>query len=86
MRNQKLLRSENYKSLDDAIRRGDIDPTDPVGKRVVLPSTFVGSPRYMVQNYQDVMAICKVIGYPELTTRILPIRDGLVGTDFIRPY
>ena len=56
MRNQQLLRSENYKSLDDAIRTGDIDPNDPVGKRVVLPSSFVGGSRYMIQNFQDVMA------------------------------
>ncbi|KAL6550513.1 hypothetical protein OROMI_021001 [Orobanche minor] len=69
MRNQPLLRSDKYKSLDDAIRTGDIDPAEPIGnigKRFVLPSSFVGGPRYMVQNFQDTMAICKSIGYPEL--------------------
>lgn len=68
-RNQKLLRADNYKSIEDAIRRGDIDPTDEasmIGKRLVLPSTFVGGPRYMVQNFQDTMAICKTLKYPEL--------------------
>ncbi|KAL4154324.1 hypothetical protein QTP88_000203 [Uroleucon formosanum] len=31
-----------------------------VGRRVILPSKFVGSPRYMKQCYQDAMAIvCK---------------------------
>ena len=69
VRNQKLLRADNYKRLDDAIRRGDIDPDDSagsIGQRCILPSTFVGGPRYMIQNYQDTMAICKTIGYPEL--------------------
>ena len=29
-----------------------------IGRRIVLPSTFTGGPRYMIQNYQDVMALC----------------------------
>ena len=36
------------------------------GKKVVLPSSFTGSPRYMMQNYLDAMTICKVYGYPDL--------------------
>ncbi len=66
--NQKLLRADKYKAIEDAIRRGDIDPEDQasgLGKRLILPSSFVGGPRYMIQNFQDTMAICKVIGYPE---------------------
>ena len=66
IRNQPLLRCDKYKALDDAVRTGDFDPTSNVGKWYVLPSSFIGSPRYMIQNFQDVMAICKVIGYPEL--------------------
>ncbi|KAL0004915.1 hypothetical protein SO802_012476 [Lithocarpus litseifolius] len=42
-----------------------LDPIT-VGKRIVLPSSFSGSPRYMVQNYQDAMAICRWAGYPDL--------------------
>ena len=37
-----------------------------VGKIIILPSTFVGSPRYMMQNYQDAMAIVRMKGKPEL--------------------
>ena len=33
---------------------------------VILPSTFVGSPRYMMQNYQDSMAIVRSKGNPDL--------------------
>jgi len=36
------------------------------GKRVILPSTFVGSPRYMDQLYFDGMAICSHVGFPNL--------------------
>uniref|UniRef100_A0A2N9J2K3 ATP-dependent DNA helicase n=1 Tax=Fagus sylvatica TaxID=28930 RepID=A0A2N9J2K3_FAGSY len=64
-RNQKKLRSELYSGLKDAILRGDTNPIT-VGKRIILPSSFTGSPRYMVQNYQDAMAICRSAGYPDL--------------------
>ena len=36
------------------------------GNKVILPSSFTGSPRYMMQNYLDAMTICKVYGYPDL--------------------
>uniref|UniRef100_A0A0R0KHB5 ATP-dependent DNA helicase n=2 Tax=Glycine subgen. Soja TaxID=1462606 RepID=A0A0R0KHB5_SOYBN len=54
--NQKKLRS-----LDDGSRR-DLNK----GKRVILPSTFVGSPRYMDQLYFDGMTICSHVGFPNL--------------------
>ena len=31
-----------------------------VGRIVIFPSTFVDSPRYMMQNYQDTMAIVRM--------------------------
>ncbi|CAH9148733.1 unnamed protein product, partial [Cuscuta epithymum] len=54
-----------YKGLTDALLRGDINPATQ-GKRIVLPSSFTGGARYMIQNYQDAMAICRWIGYPNL--------------------
>ena len=38
----------------------------PQGVRVVLPSSFSGSPRAMQQNYQDAMAIVLKYGKPDL--------------------
>ena len=58
VRNQPLLRVDKYRSLDNAIRSSDIDAADShgnVGKRIVLPSSFVGGPIYMVQNFHDTM-------------------------------
>ena len=63
--NQKVLKSDIYKGLKDVIVAGDIC-VKTLGKRIVLPSSFTGSPRYMVQNFQDVMAICRWAGYPDL--------------------
>ncbi|XP_019199897.1 PREDICTED: uncharacterized protein LOC109193510 [Ipomoea nil] len=62
---QKSLRCEAYQGLSDALTRGELDPTAR-GKRIILPSTFTGGARYMIQNYQDAMAICKHIGYPHI--------------------
>ncbi|PIN09959.1 DNA helicase PIF1/RRM3 [Handroanthus impetiginosus] len=63
--NKKKLRSELYKGLRDNVVRGDTMPGS-IGKRFVLPSSFTGRPRYMVQNYQDAMAICKYYGLPDI--------------------
>ncbi|XP_019189692.1 PREDICTED: uncharacterized protein LOC109184103 [Ipomoea nil] len=35
-------------------------------EKIILPSSFTGGARYMVQNYQDAMTICRWIGYPSL--------------------
>ncbi|XP_047267387.1 uncharacterized protein LOC124897838 [Capsicum annuum] len=54
-----------YKGLEGAVLQGEIDPSSH-GKRVILSSSFTGCARYMIQNYQDAMAICKWAGYPDL--------------------
>ena len=63
--NQTILRSDLYNNVVDSVNRGDTDATK-IGKRIVLPSSFTGSPRYMQQNYQDCMAICRTYGSPDL--------------------
>ncbi|XP_025625167.1 uncharacterized protein [Arachis hypogaea] len=62
---QRQFRAEIYKGLKDAIMNGETEASS-LGKRIVLPATFTGGPRYMIQNYQDAMAICRSIGYPDL--------------------
>lgn len=51
--------------LMDAVSRGDTKPTS-VGKCVILPPSFTGGTRYMFNNYQDAMAICKQYEYHDL--------------------
>ncbi|GJW45254.1 hypothetical protein Tco_0074053, partial [Tanacetum coccineum] len=62
---QKDLRSETYSKLAQLAEEED-SGVKLRGKKVVLPSSFTGSPRYMMQNYLDAMTICKVYGYPDL--------------------
>jgi len=53
---QKELRSETYQDLRDYIQSMANNLNERIGK-IILPSTFIGSPRNMLQNYQDSMAI-----------------------------
>ncbi|KAF3647138.1 hypothetical protein FXO38_18809 [Capsicum annuum] len=62
---QKQLRVAMYNMLQEAILHGETNPSSQ-GKRVVLPSTFTGGTRYIIQNYQDAMAMYKWVGYPDI--------------------
>ncbi|BBH10019.1 transposable element gene [Prunus dulcis] len=64
-KNKKNLRSEVYKGIYDAISKGDNDANN-IGQRVILPSSYTGSARYMLNNYQDAMTICRQYGNPDL--------------------
>ncbi|GKC63748.1 ATP-dependent DNA helicase PIF1-like protein [Tanacetum coccineum] len=63
--NQYTLRVDLYHNLCDAVRRGDMS-TVGLGKRIVFPRSFIGNPRYMMQNYQDAMALCRAYGNLDL--------------------
>ena len=63
--NQGKLRTELYSGLQDAIDRGDTR-AEQVGKRIYLPSSHTGSIRHKNQNFQNAMAICRWVGYPNL--------------------
>ncbi|XP_040381099.1 uncharacterized protein LOC121054713 [Oryza brachyantha] len=65
LEHQDDLRTESVEGIADVIDRG-ITNGDSIGKRVILHASFTGSRRYMVMNYQDVMAICRVFGSPDL--------------------
>ena len=54
-----------YSGLADAISAGDFNPRE-VGRRVILPSSFTGSPRQMFELYQDSMSIVRKYGKPDL--------------------
>ncbi|GJR79669.1 uncharacterized protein Tco_0150454 [Tanacetum coccineum] len=64
IRNQQSdLRCETYSRMLKAAESGE---NKKCGSKVVLPSSFTGSPRYMMQNYLDAMAMFKWYGYPDL--------------------
>ncbi|XP_042753167.2 uncharacterized protein LOC111906337 [Lactuca sativa] len=61
---QKILRCESYENLRNHQALGSTDISN-VGQRVILPSSFTGGARYMMQNYLDAMSLCKWFGYPD---------------------
>jgi hypothetical protein len=62
--NQGKLRSDLYNGLQDAILGGA--DLNEFGQRVILPSSFIGSPRHMAQLYHDAMAIVRNISSPDV--------------------
>lgn len=58
------LRVENIQGISDAVDSGCVTGSQ-MGKMTILPSSFTGGRRYMVQNYHDAIAICRVYGPPD---------------------
>jgi len=46
--------------------RHDGEDIGPLGRKLILPFSHVGSPRFMTQLFQDVMAICRHFHKPDL--------------------
>ena len=63
---QSHLRVEHYRGLYDYLNRRSENENFQIGKAVILPSSFAGSPRHMAQNYQDAMSIVSKFGKPDL--------------------
>ena len=61
---QALFRAEVMQGLADHLH-GE-DAARPVGRQVVLPASFTGSPRAMQQAYQDAMAVIARFCSPDL--------------------
>lgn len=64
--NQKTLKADSYTGLKEYLQNRDQNHNKQVGKMIILPSSFVGSPRYMQQLYQDAMAEVRNSGVPHL--------------------
>uniref|UniRef100_A0A0D2ZXH1 Helitron helicase-like domain-containing protein n=1 Tax=Brassica oleracea var. oleracea TaxID=109376 RepID=A0A0D2ZXH1_BRAOL len=63
--NQDVLRAELNSNVLDAVSKGDAD-AKIIGQRFILPPSFTGRPRYLVEKYHDAMAICREYGNPDL--------------------
>ncbi|XP_058726554.1 uncharacterized protein LOC131597913 [Vicia villosa] len=89
--NQSKLRVGKYNNLRDQCNDTETNAAPKRGKRVVLPSTFVGSKRYMDQLYFDGMAISSKLGFPDLFVTFTcnpawpEIQRALAGTS-LKPH
>ncbi|XP_071688293.1 uncharacterized protein [Rutidosis leptorrhynchoides] len=84
--NPKIQRADTFLNLTFATLSGDVI-NSMLDNRVKLPSSFMGSARYMLENYRDAMALCRVYGYPGLfitftcNSKWPEITRALEGTD-----
>ena len=71
--NQAALRADTYKNVREVLE-GVVPMSDRIhsddhkmklGKRIVLPKTFIGSPRWYNSEFQDAMAICREYHKPD---------------------
>jgi PIF1-like helicase/Helitron helicase-like domain at N-terminus len=60
------LRVDNYVGLLDAMRHRGVETNAPLGKMVILPSSFYGGERQMRKSYHDALAIMRHFGRPDL--------------------
>jgi hypothetical protein len=59
--NQATLKAGTYDVICNAVNRNEAD----IGNWIILPSSFNGSPRNNVQNFQDLLAIQRKFGKPD---------------------
>jgi hypothetical protein len=62
---QQKYRSTPYNSISNSIANG-MRFGSSIGQRIILPTSFTGSPRYLYQKYQDCIDICRKFGCPNL--------------------
>ena len=60
-----MLRAGKYVNLQGAVSISD-GLTNVAGRRIILPSTYPGSPRFMTEIYHDAMGICKTFRFPDV--------------------
>ena len=63
--NQILIRADLYQGLVDSVIAGETHAC-MIGKRIVLPASFIGGPRDMRRRYLDAMALVQRFGKPDL--------------------
>ncbi|KAL8133227.1 hypothetical protein AgCh_008622 [Apium graveolens] len=85
-KHQTTLLNELYRQISDSVRSGEVDSCN-VGKGIILPAGFVGSRRYMQQNFQDALAVCRYIGHPDADSKKNLIKnvDNFVSAEIPDP-
>ncbi|XP_021757489.1 uncharacterized protein LOC110722527 [Chenopodium quinoa] len=64
-RNQQAIRADLYQGILDTVEDGEKNASN-VGRRVILPPTFIGGPRDLKKRYLNAMALVQRFGKPDL--------------------
>ncbi|XP_021754905.1 uncharacterized protein LOC110720203 [Chenopodium quinoa] len=63
--NQQTIQEDLYQGILDTVEDGEKSASN-VGRRVILPPTFIGGPRDMKKRYLNAMALVQRFGKPDL--------------------
>ncbi|XP_035838840.1 uncharacterized protein LOC110906363 [Helianthus annuus] len=64
-RNQDKIRAELYQGIVDCVNTGEVH-ANRVGKRIVLPASFIGGPRDIRRRFLDAMTLVQDDGKPDV--------------------
>lgn len=64
-RNQNVLRAGKYVNLQGATSMSD-SPSHIACRRIIIPSIYPGSLRFITEIYRDVIGICMTYKFPDL--------------------
>ncbi|KAK9136673.1 hypothetical protein Sjap_007267 [Stephania japonica] len=62
---QDEIRAKLYQGIIDSISIGETSGLN-IGRRIVLPSSFIGRPRDMQKRYMDAMVLVHCFGKPDI--------------------
>ncbi|XP_065663052.1 uncharacterized protein LOC136085656 [Hydra vulgaris] len=87
--NQNKLRSEQYDALNEHVNNIANERNVRPGRVVILPSSSVGSPRALKENFEDAMAIIKKYDQtannrPDLVTRVFKLKLNNLLNDIFK--
>jgi hypothetical protein len=50
--NQKKIMAESYKNIEEKMKKQSADTGLPLGKKIILPSSITGTPRWEAEQFQ----------------------------------
>lgn len=65
IKDQIRIRADLYQGIVDSVASGEVRGS-MAGKRIVLPSSFIGGPRDIRRRYLDAMALVQRYGKPDI--------------------
>lgn len=79
-KHQKQIRADLYQGVVDSLQAGE-NRADEVGKRTIVPSSFIGGRRDRRRRYLDAMALVQKYGKPDifLTMTCNPNWDEIIS-------
>nr|CAD1821608.1 unnamed protein product [Ananas comosus var. bracteatus] len=84
LNDQVRIRADLYQGIVDSIVSGEVNYS-MIGKRIVLPSSFIGGPRDMRRRYLDAMTLVQRYGKPDIFLTITCNQDWDEIKAMLRP-